>query len=222
MASYFAVAVTAFLQIILGISIFIEQNSDLCSTAPTLASWIFLVAFLDILLDICIYPVRYMHLPYICQIVAETLVTILVSEFGSLVVWCTIEKICCKLCKSFLLLVGMTPRFYYAWENYILGTATTSTSLAILLFVMQATDHFHFIRKKSLRMCRNINSNLTESWFKLRNLMMANKCVRNNEVLENSAEVECLNMDTEVLYPLKRNTNRRNRSQSRSRSQRRK
>lgn len=217
MASSFAVAVAAFLQIILRISFFIEQNSDLCSTAPTLASWIFLIAFLDILLDICVYPVRYMHLPLICQIVAETIVTVLLCEFGSLVVWCTIEKICCKLCKSLLLLMGITPRFYYAWENYILGTATTSTSLAILLFVGQATDHFHFMRKKSLRLCRKINYNLSESWLKLRSLMLANKCRPNNEVLENCPEVECLDMDSEVVYPSRRSSNRRNRSRSRAR-----
>ncbi|KAM7350738.1 uncharacterized protein ACRADG_009211 [Cochliomyia hominivorax] len=218
MASSFAVAVAAFLQIVLRISFFIEQNSDLCSTAPTLASWIFLVAFLDILLDICIYPVRYMHLPYICQVVVETIITILLTEFGSLVVWCTIEKICCKLCKSFLLLIGVKESFYYAWENYVLGTATISTSLVILLLVGQATDHLHFMRKKSLRLSRKINTNLTEIWKKLRSLLMTNKCV-NREVLRKSEEMDCQAMNSDMLYHnTKRNNNHRNRTRSRGRS----
>ncbi|XP_065362847.1 uncharacterized protein LOC135956323 [Calliphora vicina] len=216
MASSCAVAIAAFLQIVLRISFFIEQSSDVCSTAPTLASWIFLVAFLDILLDICIYPVRYMHLPYICQIVAETIVTILLTEFGLLMVWCTIEKICCKLCKSLLLVIGVTPRFYYNWENYILGTVTTCLSLVILLFVGQATDNFHFMRKRSMRMCRKVNSYAKGTWTKLRSLMAANKCA-NSDVFEESGAVDCCDMNTDIIYQARRsNNNRRNRSKSRT------
>lgn len=213
MASSCAVAIAAFLQIIVRISFFIEQSSDRCSTAPTLASWIFLMAFLDILLDICIYPVRYMHLPYICQIIAETIVTILLTEFGLFVVWCTIEKICCKLCKSLLLLIGVSPGFYYAWESYILGTITISTSLAILLFVGQATDHFHFMHKRSLRMCRKVNSNLSAIWSKLRSFMVTNKCV-NSDVLTTCNEAESCDVVSDIFYQTRRNNNNR-RSRSR-------
>ncbi|XP_023296792.2 uncharacterized protein LOC111679452 [Lucilia cuprina] len=213
MASSCAVAIAAFFQIVLRISFFIEQTSDRCSSAPTLASWIFLIAFLDILLDISIYPIRYMHLPYICQIVAETIITVFLTEFGLLMVWCTIEKICCKLSNSLLLFIGMTPRFYYDWESYILGFVTITTSLAILLFVGQATDHVHFMRKRSMRLCRKINSYVVETWSKLRSLLMvANKCGN----AKHSIEAECFNMDSEVIYPVRRNNNRRNRSKSRA------
>ena len=224
MASKYAIGITAFLQIILRISFFIEQRGDACSAAPTLASWIFLIAFLDILLDLCIYPIRYMHLPYVCQIVAETLITVLLTEFGSLVVWCTIEKITCKLSKSLLLLFGMAPNTYYDYETYILGTVTTATSLAILLFVGQATDHYHFLRKRSMRMCRKINSYLSQLLSKIHSTISPPPALckpSNIKCYTNKCDDRLNNeipMDTTIIYQPKRSSYKRNRSRSRCRS----
>lgn len=225
MASKYAVGIAAFFQIILRVSFFIEQRSDACSAAPTLASWIFLIAFLDFLLDLCIYPIRYMHLPYICQIAAETLIAVLLTEFGTLVVWCTIERISCKLCKLVLLLCGMPPHTYYEWETYILGAVTTFTSLIILVIVGQATDHYHFLHKRSMRMCRKINTYSSEILSKIYSAIysatlwktpnLKGKC---SDGLDNEIVV-----DTTIIYQPKQSNNyKRNRSRSRYRSRNRK
>lgn len=159
-----AVAVAGLLQIILRTSFFIEQSKDLCSPAPALSSWIFLVAFLDILSDTEIYPVRYMHLPYICQFVVETLLAILLTEFGAIIVWCSLERLLCRIVKSTLLIAGLPTCYYFEWENYILGGITTLISVLILIYVGQATDHFHIIRRKYVKMEKKLLCNLEELW----------------------------------------------------------
>ena len=88
MTSTTAVAVAAVFQVLLGISFFFEQSEDQCSPAPALSSWIFLIACLDLLSDLCIYPVRYMHLPYVCQLAVEIILAVLITEFGAIIIWC--------------------------------------------------------------------------------------------------------------------------------------
>lgn len=159
-----AIVIAALFQIVLRTSFFFEQEKGLCSPAPSLASWIFLIALLDLISDLCLYPVRYMHLPYFCQVIVETIVTILLTEFGAIVVWCTLEKLFWRLIKSLLLIMGMSTTTYVNYESIILGLTTTSISLGILAFVGQATDHFHMIRKKYQRIERRVTLNMEMFW----------------------------------------------------------
>ncbi|XP_067636654.1 uncharacterized protein [Eurosta solidaginis] len=159
-----AIVIAGLFQIVLRTSFFFEQEKDLCSPAPSLASWIFLIALLDLISDFCLYPVRYMHLPYFCQVIVETIITILLTEFGAIIVWCTLEKLFWRLIKSTLLIMGMSPMTYNNYETLILGLTTTAISLIILAFVGQATDHFHMIRRKYHRIERKVGLNLEMFW----------------------------------------------------------
>ncbi|KAI9579278.1 hypothetical protein GQX74_004750 [Glossina fuscipes] len=109
MVSTGALIVVAALHVLLSLSFFIEQEADQCSTAPTIASWIFLIGLFDILWDMCIFPPRYAHLPSICRIIWEIIFAILITEFGTIIVWCQIEKLCCRLTKFMLLIMGLYP-----------------------------------------------------------------------------------------------------------------
>ncbi|XP_017482078.1 PREDICTED: uncharacterized protein LOC108371094 [Rhagoletis zephyria] len=159
-----AIVIAGLFQIVLRTSFFFEQEKGLCSPAPSLASWIFLISLLDLISDLCLYPVRYMHLPYLCQVIVETIITILLTEFGAIVVWCTLEKLIWRLIKSILLVMGMSTMTYANYETLILGVTTTSISLVILAFVGQATDHFHMIRKKCQRIERKVALNIEMLW----------------------------------------------------------
>ncbi|XP_020715516.1 uncharacterized protein LOC101458571 [Ceratitis capitata] len=159
-----AIVTAALFQIILRTSFFFEPEKGLCSPAPTLASWIFLIALLDLISDLCLYPVRYMHLPYFCQVMVETIITIFLTEFGAGIVWCTLEKLCWRLIKSLLLIMGMSTTTYANYETLILGLTTTAISLVILAFVGQATDHFHLIKKKYQRIERKVSLNVEMFW----------------------------------------------------------
>ncbi|XP_019892795.2 uncharacterized protein LOC109612834 [Musca domestica] len=229
MVSGLAVAITASLHSILGVSFFIEQKADLCSNAPTLASWLFIIGFFDLLLDIEIFPLRYRHLPYLCQVAAETVMSLLLVEFSALIVWCTIENITCRMIKIIFLVAGLRPKIYMDWEQYILGTATTALSLTFLICVGYATDHFYLLQKKSVRLCRKIIENCTKLWqnsLRIVNLRAGHGKIREDSEQSNnccpvSANVGSLNYD-DVLQPNKFETTaspyrRRNRSRRRYR-----
>ncbi|XP_053948943.1 uncharacterized protein LOC128857281 [Anastrepha ludens] len=198
-----AIVVSGLFQIVLRTSFFFEQEKDLCSPAPSLASWIFLIALLDLISDLCLYPVRYMHLPYFCQVMVETILTILLTEFGTLIVWCTLEKLFWRLIKSILLVMGMSAKTYANYETLILGVTTTAISLMILAFVGQATDHFHLIRKKYHRMQRKVSLNLE----RFREYINGCRCASSRLRCKNMRD--CLSDDFESICCPKRKRRRR-------------
>lgn len=218
MVSTTAVITAAFLQLVLGISIFIEQRTDLCSTAPTLASWLFIIAIFDILLDVEIFPIRYMNVPYIFQLMVETILAVLLSEFSSLIVWCNMERISCKLGKSMLIMAGLPANIYYDWERFILGTITIAISLTFLLCVGQATDHFYLLRKKSIRSYRKTIDYLTQLWQRSKQIIW-NQLRRESRELPPKSTATYVN--NQLKEPRRFDTPTQNsRRQSRSRSRR--
>ncbi|XP_037893567.1 uncharacterized protein LOC119639917 [Glossina fuscipes] len=148
MVSTGALIVVAALHVLLSLSFFIEQEADQCSTAPTIASWIFLIGLFDILWDMCIFPPRYAHLPSICRIIWEIIFAILITEFGTIIVWCQIEKLCCRLTKFMLLIMGLYPYVFYTYEAYILGIVTSAISLAFVICASKATGNFYFLLRR--------------------------------------------------------------------------
>ncbi|XP_061398176.1 uncharacterized protein LOC133333879 [Musca vetustissima] len=226
MVSRSAVTITAALHLVLGVSFFIKQKSDLCSKAPPLASWLFIIGFFDLLLDMELFPLRYRHLPFVCQIVTETIMSLLLTEFSALIVWCTIEMITCKLCKIGILMAGLSPEIYNTWEQYILGCVTTALSLTFLLCVGYATDHLYVVKRKSIRLYRNCMDTGKQMWEKILRLMrlkganedMAEMLAQSNNCCppSTSQENEASNYE-DLLQPEKYETIGRYRRRSRSR-----
>lgn len=147
MVSTCALVVVAALNLILGVSFFIEQDADQCSTAPTLASWIFSIAILDILWDLCIFSPYYACLPTVCRIVSEIIFSLLVCEFGLLIVWCQIEKLCSRLTKSIIFVTGLHSYILNQHEGYFLGVVTSTLSLAFVIYADKATGNVYYLRK---------------------------------------------------------------------------
>lgn len=167
MTSCYAVALAAVFQMCFKVSFFLEQSTDQCSPAPALSSYIFLIALLDILYDITIYPIRYMHLPYGCQVIAETILTVLLTEFGCLIVWCSLERVFCHLIKSLVLIIGFKVPTFHSYEFYILGFFTILFSGTILIFTALATDHVHLIKQQYLMWERKTYRKLDRLWKRL-------------------------------------------------------
>ncbi|XP_075161424.1 uncharacterized protein LOC142234219 [Haematobia irritans] len=177
MVSLMAAAITTFLHLVLGITFFMEPPPYVWfTTVPSVASWLFVIGFLDLLLDFSLIPLRYMHLPYVCQIIVETIGSIILTEFSSIIIWYNIEKISCTLCKSMLLAIGgLPPAIYYEWEDYILGILTTSISFMFLLSVLYATDHYFIVYKKIKLAYRKSGKHLKHLWQKSRRKLLWTK-----------------------------------------------
>uniref|UniRef100_A0A1A9VF63 Uncharacterized protein n=1 Tax=Glossina austeni TaxID=7395 RepID=A0A1A9VF63_GLOAU len=159
MVSTGVIIFVAVFHVLLRLALFIEPNTAYCFTDPTLASWIFVIGVLEILWSICVYPIRFMQLPAALQIIIEILVALLLTEFGATVVWCHVDNLSCYLTKSLLLAMGMHPKTYAAYEDYILGTATTLVGVAFLIGVVKNTHHLDSMRDNGKHLiCKLQNS----------------------------------------------------------------
>ncbi|XP_013113589.2 uncharacterized protein LOC106091577 [Stomoxys calcitrans] len=165
MVSSIAVIAAGSLQLILRVSFFIEQKAGVAnSSTPSLASWLFVIAILDILLDISIFPLRYRHLPFAFQLAVETIFSVLMIEFSAMILWSTIENICCKMCKYLAIVAEMPPNVYLEWERCILGFTTTSMAFTVLLLTLYATDHHFIVYRKSKRAFRKAFRYMGQLW----------------------------------------------------------
>ncbi|XP_037937242.1 uncharacterized protein LOC119670880 [Teleopsis dalmanni] len=167
MACLAAIAFTAVVHLIFRTSFFFTQSLDKCSKSPGISSWIFVIALLDILSDIKLYPYRYAHLGKWIQISVEIVMTVLITEFITLVMWCTFERIIGRLTKALLLVVGLDLSTYLKYEKVILGTITTAFSLSILCYALQATDHIYFVQLKCKRFAKKVKVDCLHYWYNL-------------------------------------------------------
>ncbi|KAL7740490.1 hypothetical protein ACLKA6_007020 [Drosophila palustris] len=125
---------------LLGISFFFKQPEDQCSPAPTIGSWLFLLATLCFLWDLNIYPVRYMHMAKCWQLMFEIIAGVFLVEMSTLVIWCTVELVVFVTTRKLILAVANTDCIPWGIEYWLQGLATTVVSGALLWFILQATD----------------------------------------------------------------------------------
>lgn len=92
MVSTCAVVFTVILHLCMRVSIFYEQPKNQCSPAPEIGSWLFVVSIFMLLLDNEILPTKYRCIPSICQALGETFISLVITEFSMLVLWCNLEK----------------------------------------------------------------------------------------------------------------------------------
>lgn len=102
MVSTSAVVFTAVIHMLLRISVFYEHLKTKCSPAPQIGNWFFILSVFLMLLDNDIYPCRYRCIPIPCQVLVETIFTLVLTEFSSLVLWCSLQKALFSLSKCVL------------------------------------------------------------------------------------------------------------------------
>uniref|UniRef100_A0A1A9Z2K5 Uncharacterized protein n=1 Tax=Glossina pallidipes TaxID=7398 RepID=A0A1A9Z2K5_GLOPL len=210
MVSTGVIIFVAIFHVLLRVSLFIEPNSTYCFTDPTLVSWIFVIGVLEILWSICVYPMRFIRLPVALKIIIEILVALLLTEFGATVVWCHVDNLSCYLTKSLLLAIGMDPKTYAAYEDYILGTATTLVGVAFLIGVAKNTHHLDGMRDSGKHLiCKLKNS--TMELRKAPTVKEINKESRKQQTEENLSDdeefVEFINSLSFIFQPLTSRTN---------------
>ncbi|KAM8714743.1 hypothetical protein ACLKA7_001150 [Drosophila subpalustris] len=110
---------------LLGISFFFKQPEDQCSPAPTIGSWLFLLATLCFLWDLNIYPVRYMHMAKCWQLMFEIIAGVFLVEMSTLVIWCTVELVVFVTTRKLILAVANTDCIPWGIEYWLQGLATT-------------------------------------------------------------------------------------------------
>lgn len=165
MASAYSILITAYLHIVLRISIFIRQEDALFKQVPPLASWLFLLGLLDILWNTSFCYVKYFHLPVVAEFVVETLAAILFTEFGLLVIWTTLENLCSALTIWTMMKLNIYPCSY---APYVLGFTTTVLSIYCVASIAIACDHIYFLRKRGrivLQRIRDMYINLQKHFF---------------------------------------------------------
>ncbi|XP_022224236.2 uncharacterized protein LOC111075337 isoform X2 [Drosophila obscura] len=115
---------------LLGVCFFFSPPEDHCSPAPTLASWLFLLATLCFLWDICIFPARYMHMSSNWQLLIETVMAIFFAELGAIVVWCPVERVLYGITEELLNMVGINGCEPSRWQYWLLGLLSTAAKPA--------------------------------------------------------------------------------------------
>nr|NP_001163770.1 uncharacterized protein Dmel_CG42592 [Drosophila melanogaster]ACZ95064.1 uncharacterized protein Dmel_CG42592 [Drosophila melanogaster] len=138
MASYQAVCIAALIHLVLGISVSPWPPKDTCSPAPKVGAWIFTFAILLLVADVRMCPKGYTHVPYIIQVLGETVGSLIIIEFSTSVVWCALESVTHQLTRLLLLYWGMNGDTYLALEYWILLIPTTAVASTFLYIMIKA------------------------------------------------------------------------------------
>ncbi|XP_022224234.2 uncharacterized protein LOC111075337 isoform X1 [Drosophila obscura] len=159
---------------LLGVCFFFSPPEDHCSPAPTLASWLFLLATLCFLWDICIFPARYMHMSSNWQLLIETVMAIFFAELGAIVVWCPVERVLYGITEELLNMVGINGCEPSRWQYWLLGLLSTAVSGALLWFILTASDGMYYLK----RFTRNFRRNLRQAWSMMSCYLRMSKAAR--------------------------------------------
>lgn len=167
------VCIAAFFQL-MGISFFICQPDDQCSPAPSLASWLSLLAGLCLLTDIQVCSFSYTHVSWQLQLVVDIVASIFLVEIFTLIIWCGIERLIYLLTREAMYALGLANCCSTCVEYALQGATTGAASCALLKFAMQATDTVyrvnHYIKKT--------RCNSLKFWRTARAVYCMNKCER--------------------------------------------
>lgn len=154
-----------------GISFFICQPEDQCSSAPCLASWLALLAILCLLTDIELYPCRYTTVSKHWQVLVEILASIFLVEIFTMFIWCSIERLIFLLTNQLINALGLYNCCYSCIEYGLQGLTTGAAGFALLRFAMQATDTIYRIK----RYMKKMRCNSLKFWRTARAVYCMNK-----------------------------------------------
>ncbi|XP_030377226.1 uncharacterized protein LOC115626112 [Scaptodrosophila lebanonensis] len=140
MTSILPILFISFVHLVTHTSIIIHQRMDGFVNVPKLASYITYATIMDVIYDIQVIPKHWSHLPGWGKFVIETLFTLLVAEFGIVLVWSTLEAVCITFLLDTIEMSGLNIIIYPGWRRFIIAIATVSLSLSISLAVSTATN----------------------------------------------------------------------------------
>lgn len=147
------------------ISIFYEQPKNQCSPAPEFGSWCFIVSVFMILLDNDIFPFRYRVIPIPCQVLVETLIALVLTEFATLVIWCNLEKAAFRLMKC-VLSEGSSNLYYDMGGDLLVGFLITLLGVFVLCNTAIVTGHYEKVQTKYYQMLRGAGNTFSKIWRK--------------------------------------------------------
>lgn len=163
MATKTALILATLVHILLRVSIFIEQPTNNCSSAPTLASLIYLASTLMVIYDYNIYPKRYTNIPVPCQRFAEVVMILLLIEFSTVVVWCSLERTFQRLLKC-ILLEKSSNMYYDMGGDFLTGGILIFCSIFIFVNTALATDFYYSTKRKLLSSYRKMVEKVKRMW----------------------------------------------------------
>ncbi|XP_017857123.1 PREDICTED: uncharacterized protein LOC108609861 [Drosophila arizonae] len=149
-----SVSIVGLLQL-LGYSYFMTQPEDQCSPAPCLGSWLFLLATLCFLWDLSIYPRRFMHMAWQCQLIVEIVAGLFLAEIAMLRIWCGLERIIYWLTEQLIHELRMDDCRHELHQYCLHGLTTVAVSGAIVWFVIRATDVPYYLDCSMRKIKRN-------------------------------------------------------------------
>ncbi|KAH8409889.1 hypothetical protein KR009_000337 [Drosophila setifemur] len=141
-----AVSVAAVFQL-LGCAFFFSQPKDRCSPAPDLASFLFLGAILCYLRDACFYPRRFNHMARGWVLMVQIVTAIFLTELGTIVIWCGLERFLFGLTDEFLKSLGLLCIEQSILIYWVSGLVTCTVGGAALWYILEATDGMYQIKK---------------------------------------------------------------------------
>lgn len=165
MVTSYAVITTAIIHLLLRVSIFYQQPKQQCSLAASIGNWSFITSIFILLLDNDIYPCRYRCIPIPCQLLVETIISLLITEFSSLVLWCNLEKAIFSISRC-ILSAGSSNLYNDMGGDFLVRCLLTLLGLLILSFTAIATGYYDKLQAKFYRLMSGTRRTLSEIWRK--------------------------------------------------------
>lgn len=183
MTSMCAVILTAVLHLLMRISVFYEQPKNQCSTAPEIASVLFVVSVFLFLLDNDFFPVRYRCIPSVFRVLCEILIALFITEFSMLVLWCNIEKGAFSSMK-YVLSESSSNLYMDMGGDKLVGSLITLGSVFILCNVVIATGFYDQIQDQYKALMQRIGRKMSTS-------SVSNNCCPGVWETESETELDC-------------------------------
>ena len=178
MVALSAVVLTAIIHLLMRISVFYEQPKNQCSPAPEMGSWFFVLSVFMILSDNDIYPYRYRCIPVICQNLVETFISIVATEFSTIVLWCNLEKAAFRFTKC-ILSEGSSNLYNDMGGDMLVGFLLTLLGLFILCNTAIATGYYDRVRCSYVEVLKGAASKFSNFWKKCPTISECEMAVQN-------------------------------------------
>lgn len=175
-----AVILTATVHLLMRISIFYEQPKNQCSPAPEIGSWCFIASVFMILLDNDIFPCRYRCIPIPCQVIVETFIALVSTEFAMLVLWCNFEKAAFRLTKWIFSEVS-SNLYYDIGGDFLVGFLITLLGLFVLCNTAIATGHYHKLQNRYYQVIREAKNTASKFWRKCPSIRECQRAVNTED-----------------------------------------
>lgn len=163
MVSISAIFFTALFHLCMRVSIFFEQPKNQCSPAPEIASWLFVVSIFMLLLDNEVFPIKYQCISSFFQTMAETFLSLIITEFSMLVLWCNLEKAAFTFMK-YSLSECKSNLYMDMGGDRLVGFLVTLSSICVFCNVSIVTGFYDGFQNRYKAFKHSIKKNIVNIW----------------------------------------------------------